>query len=968
MKLFTKCALAVVCSLSAHAQEKTTRSLIPEMEAAMKNYSQTGSLYSSIPKLRAEGRNGYIILTENYVRDNSKELKNFIKHKEQLGFTVTVATEDDFGTAGEGHGRRQAYKVREWLQENWEQKKLLYALIISNPHPEKGKIPMAKFGALDKNKLDDRKKEKFLSENTEFTPEGYAKWNGAAPTDFYYTDLTSNFDPNNNTVLNDKEDQKVEGAIDAVSDIYVGRIPYFGEDHEYSKVSDVDAMLRRTIDYENEKGDLSYRAGVMISGGTEFKRFLRLRNDFLAYNGAYYEMFGKPDIVGPLPKVQVYSAYNISEYLKEDHPIGSVIFSGHGSPVGMDGITTKYAVDIQREKPLYIYLGGCDVGSPEHDNNVANAIFRHIGIGTVAGTRSVTSVAGDRDTFMAAGYPRLFAGQSLGEMHWRGLSDYQDERARISGTNILMNLYGDPSVVVVPQDNTKPVILSPNLEPIRLSGSIADSNSGSLDYFLTNGSDKPQEYSIRLDKNLKSSANNFKLAPKASRKLTIGFKNVSSLGLGKHDAAFAVTAGGHTETRKIQLELASKNPILNLNFDNLADRKKIKVTPPKPSKDSKPPKFDYTKESKFYDIPAKHKAEYIKPEKASFAIGNRDLSLAFTFKLSNPSAKNVPIVDFGKFFGEDVTTKYRVLSAFYQDKKLKISGSYVSNSEETVALELEAPVDASEWNQVILSTDRANDKVYLYVNGKKYEEKLELTLNHGMLIKTLHFGSSRAGSDLHLQNFLLADYQLDRNALRLFHYGKTIQRVSPINAEKVNNASVNLQWNTKQDGGEFLVYLADNPRFQNAKTQKTTDHAFEFTGLKDKTQYYWKVVPELNGKSIPEDKLQLSSFITDSSIKGHEVLVNKARLKKPLQANVKENLFTFDFNKIVRSFEEVNGKRTKVPLFFSMLEGEGWLEMRPDGNLFTPFGAPKAGTYKFKASATAPNTKPVTFEFIVIAK
>lgn len=40
----------------------------------------------------------YIIITTNHIRDNAAELPNFIAHKTDMGFSVKVVTEDDFGS------------------------------------------------------------------------------------------------------------------------------------------------------------------------------------------------------------------------------------------------------------------------------------------------------------------------------------------------------------------------------------------------------------------------------------------------------------------------------------------------------------------------------------------------------------------------------------------------------------------------------------------------------------------------------------------------------------------------------------------------------------------------------------------------------------------------------------------------------------------------------------------------------
>ena len=93
---------------------------------SQRHFSQTGSLKTQIPAKMAAGQNGYLIVTNEHIRQNSKALKKFIEHKEARGFKIFLATEKDFGV---GRGRKQADKVRKWMASNYKKMNLLYTLI-----------------------------------------------------------------------------------------------------------------------------------------------------------------------------------------------------------------------------------------------------------------------------------------------------------------------------------------------------------------------------------------------------------------------------------------------------------------------------------------------------------------------------------------------------------------------------------------------------------------------------------------------------------------------------------------------------------------------------------------------------------------------------------------------------------------------------------------------------------------------
>lgn len=114
----------------------------------------------------------YIIITTNDIVANSDRLAGFIRLKQRFGYSVLVVTEDDYdGLIGQPPNGR-AEKIRQWLINNYVPMGIEYVLLIGNPDPAFDDIPM-----------------KMCWTRMFIEPEGFEY-----PTDFFYADLTGNWD------------------------------------------------------------------------------------------------------------------------------------------------------------------------------------------------------------------------------------------------------------------------------------------------------------------------------------------------------------------------------------------------------------------------------------------------------------------------------------------------------------------------------------------------------------------------------------------------------------------------------------------------------------------------------------------------------------------------------------------------------------------------------------------------------
>src|SRR5690554_1744505 len=120
---------------------------------------------------------GYAIITTNQIVNLSNKLSDFISSKQNRGYNVYIVTESDWGG---NTGDIAAENLRSWLQSNYISKNIEHVLLIGNPNPSTGNVPM---------------KMTWPRYNYDTDKE--------APTDMYYAELTGNWDLNNDNIYGD---------------------------------------------------------------------------------------------------------------------------------------------------------------------------------------------------------------------------------------------------------------------------------------------------------------------------------------------------------------------------------------------------------------------------------------------------------------------------------------------------------------------------------------------------------------------------------------------------------------------------------------------------------------------------------------------------------------------------------------------------------------------------------------------
>lgn len=178
----------------------------------------------------ASGNGQYVIITTNNIVNNSTRLADFVRLKQLNGHPVRVVTENDFGTINAPAPNGTAEKIRQWIKNNYQSLNIDYVLLIGNPDPDDplsatdtvGDIPMKMC-----------------------YPRYYEIDYQQSPTDYYYADLTGNWNADGDDVYgvlvaqnNGTSPDKAIGP-DTFSARWTGKVNCdFNENYRFSTYSD----------------------------------------------------------------------------------------------------------------------------------------------------------------------------------------------------------------------------------------------------------------------------------------------------------------------------------------------------------------------------------------------------------------------------------------------------------------------------------------------------------------------------------------------------------------------------------------------------------------------------------------------------------------------------------------------------------------------------------------------------------
>ena len=136
-----------------------------EMAGFISNADQARALYSTQSSVQPAD---YAIITTSAISSASTKLAAFVAFRESKGLRVRVVTETQWGG---GTGDAAANRIRDWLKNNYLALGLRYVLLIGDPTPSNGSVPM---------------KLLWPRHNEPSYQDG--------PSDYFYADLTGNWD------------------------------------------------------------------------------------------------------------------------------------------------------------------------------------------------------------------------------------------------------------------------------------------------------------------------------------------------------------------------------------------------------------------------------------------------------------------------------------------------------------------------------------------------------------------------------------------------------------------------------------------------------------------------------------------------------------------------------------------------------------------------------------------------------
>lgn len=345
------------------------------------------SVFSSIhffidPSLYNNFQDNYYVITTNEIVANSKKLKVFLRSKKELALNMRVVTENkifdyqlheiESNGWGGGTGDAASINLRDWLKTNYLTRKISYVLLIGDPDPANGDVPMKK------TNLRRFEANAVLGPEEDDSRRNYS-------TDYYYADLSADrnlwgsgddWDVNNDgfiAVLKDatapggvsRVDEDVLGnfVVDEYAELIVGRYPIYENNYD-----DLDIMLTNAIIHDNT-----------VSSHSNYRKNLAITTNFTEKEGqAIYEINTIVDSV-------IASSYSSLWSQGGNEPWVYRIYFNYPNPLPAGYVTTVGGVNVSDDDetlvdPLF------NVNSEPTGANITNILDnRNVGLLNING-------------------------------------------------------------------------------------------------------------------------------------------------------------------------------------------------------------------------------------------------------------------------------------------------------------------------------------------------------------------------------------------------------------------------------------------------------------------------------------------------------------------------------------------------------------------------------------------------------
>ncbi|MCF8235828.1 MAG: T9SS type A sorting domain-containing protein [Bacteroidales bacterium] len=388
--------------------------------------------YSNSSRYNPNTISGYVILTTNSIVNNSDKLDEFINAKENMGYTVTLVTETQWGG---GTGDAAAENIHSWLYNNYSNLSLEYLLLIGDPDPYDGDVPM-----------------KML-----WPRHNYSNYK-EAPSDYYYSDMTGNWDLDGDGYYGEWSDDTGTGGCDKQYEFIVGRIPYYGN------MNELDAILTKSICFTYEPASQSsWRENVILpmepsdASTPGYHLGEAINDDFVIPKAGwnshriYEEDYGLPNP----PETTPCNYSNVYDAWIDSHPAVALWWTHGGYNVAADVMHTGYAALLNDSLPAFTFQCSCNNAYPDNSGNLAYALLKNGSAGTNAATRVswyYSAQTNFNNSSSNSGMTYEYAERLIDNEETNGFSLYDlKEDLSYNCSELWMNfcvfnLYGDPSL------------------------------------------------------------------------------------------------------------------------------------------------------------------------------------------------------------------------------------------------------------------------------------------------------------------------------------------------------------------------------------------------------------------------------------------------------------------------------------------------------------------------------------------
>ena len=344
------------------------------------NFSESEQWYeASDPKFKPSQVHDYVILTTNSIEASSTKLSDFLNYLTNKGYSPLVVTEDDYGGLTGQAPNGTAEKIRQWLINNYMGYAIQFVLLIGNPNPSSGDVPMKMCWPL-------------------WHESSYRE----SPTDYFYADLTGNWNKDGDAYFGEYYGDGGVGGVDFANEVYVGRIPV------YSGVTNLDSVLTKIISYGNaDCSGIGWRESTLLpmsfSDSTTDGAYLAeyMKSNYLTPQGySSWTLYQQGSLC-----TAANSAFSSNQELVDgatltrwaNNNYGMVWWWGHGSETGAYlGYTgcgwgtileSSGTSSLNDNFPSFVYQCSCNNGYPEFSNNLGTALLYNGAICTVSASR-----------------------------------------------------------------------------------------------------------------------------------------------------------------------------------------------------------------------------------------------------------------------------------------------------------------------------------------------------------------------------------------------------------------------------------------------------------------------------------------------------------------------------------------------------------------------------------------------------